>query len=151
MSATITCEQIVASLSKHLADNLTSGVTVQYPGETLDYESLTEWAEVHVPTLRRLGQRKISTDQWEGVVNVFCFVKQGTDQYRIWDIVNDVNGRLDHAEITLTDFNSSGEPCVGHLRTYEMDMDDFTREMGSSRPPGLRGIQLTFRAYAQEG
>lgn len=148
--ADITSEQIVAAVSKYISDNLTVSTTVIYPGTWKDTGSINDWIELWVNRVRQKIRRRNNKDHHDVTVEVVCWAKRTTSIFRIMDMVKDVADQLEHAEISIKNYNLSGTPEVGYLRVGEPIRRDTTRDTNQSAQTNLRTMTLEFPASAQE-
>jgi hypothetical protein len=130
---------IVATIIQHLESEFTA-CDIQYPGELLDVQGLTEWAELEIVANNRPKARNTGKDIRKLTITVGIYVKPGWNIYRHMQIQTDVVNALEHAVLSL-----SG----GYLKVYEANTAVTTRSR-NELPTGTRTAAVAFQAQAQE-
>jgi len=148
--ALIKSEQVVASLSQFISDNLTVSTTVIYPGQRKDTGAINDWIELWITRFKRNTRRRANKDRVQTTFEAVCYAKRTTNIYRIMDIVVDVANQLEHAEVPIKDYDAVGTPTIGFLRIMEPKRRDNTRNAQASTGTNVRTLTLEFPASAQE-
>jgi len=149
MALVISHKMIQAAVYTHIHNNLSVTTTLVYGAEPANLD-VNDWIVVWVSRVNRRPQRKGSKDQRWGQILVRCYAKRGTNMYRIDDLVDDVLAVFDQKEIHIKDFATVGKPKLGHLRVFEGDVRDDTREFNEPTRSDVRVEELVFDCYAQE-
>ncbi len=120
--------QISGSVFAHWADTFSLAVTTVYPSTSRETTALSEWVEIWVNARRRRAQRSTAPTRVLVTVICHCFVKQGTERGRIYEITDAARETLQHQDVAVVDGSVSDAPVVGRLQFREADVRFFTRD-----------------------
>jgi len=144
----ITLKQMIGTIATHMADEFPSLTTI-FPGEDLDTDALSEWAEIDVSSFKRKVNRIGQVDQWNLMIRLDLYVKNSTSQYRYLSLSKDLSLQFRHKELSIKDFATVGDPETGRLRIYEPKRINGTRDMNESLRTNIRVLRWNIPAYAQ--
>ena len=150
MAGQLSQKDIAGSLFSHWADQFPLSVTTIYPGTRIETVSLTEWLELWIETWSRRAQRTTNKQVLDLTVSVHCFVKQGLDKSRIYELADAVRQTIAQKTVPIRDTSLSGTPVTGYLTLTEPETHELTRNNIGSLQHAMQHLVITCRGIAQE-
>lgn len=142
-------ENVIASINKHIADQLSGSWTLEFRGVDLDTEAQTNWIRVDYLDVARTFIRNVSTTERGHVayvpVSFNCFSKSETDTYKTLEMRDAVfTAMKPMTEITLKNY-AGDSSTLGTMQTW-----DVVSDVALPMKDGIRGHNVTISVRFEE-
>lgn len=133
------------SVMTYYDDNFSLTDKTEFDNEQFDIDSVVEAVQFDLMMYDDSVVRKLNKREIDATVRFKVWVKRGTNNYRIFDILNELDTLFNRVTIAVRDYDASGDPRVGWIRFDEPDMKD-----QSPSNTNIDCYLLTFAGHAQE-
>lgn len=147
--ASLTQEQIAASIFTHWSAQYPLAVTTVYPGMKVETTSLGDWLELRIDTWSKPPQRAAANQLLELALTVECFVKPGLHKGRIHVLADRAKSTIAQQAITVHDYETAGDPVIGCVRFFEAEVLDLSRHEASTLQHALQHQRLVCPGVAE--
>jgi len=136
---------IQESVMTYFDDNFSLTGKTEYDNEIFDIDSVTEAVQIDIDPFDDAVVRKLNKRELDIIVRLKVWVKRSTNNYRMFEILTELDILFNRVTIAVRDYDVSGDPRVGWVRFDESDMKD-----QSPSNTNIDCYLLTFAGHAQE-